>query len=118
MGTDTWTGSMALLGPVVGVLILAVTRYTSSPYTSYTSYTGETDPQGEVQYVDPQSLSPGYEYYDDIVSSPTPGYGHRTYRLLPIKDGVTGERNKRGAGCMRRCLRMQMLHPAQCNSLC
>ena len=23
-----------------------------------------------------------------------------------------------GGGCMGRCLRMQMLHPAQCNSLC
>jgi hypothetical protein len=25
---------------------------------------------------------------------------------------------KRSSGCLGRCLRMQMLHPAQCNTLC
>merc|ERR1712083_310895 len=26
--------------------------------------------------------------------------------------------NKRSSGCLGRCLRMRMLHPAQCNTLC
>merc|ERR1712126_599773 len=118
MGTDPQPGRMGVTSLVFGLLLLAVNCYNSSPYTPYTSFSG-ADTQGEPQFVEPQSVVPGYEYYDDIVNSPTPGNQHTLmYRLLPMKDGITGERNKRGAGCMRRCLRMQMLHPARCNSLC
>ena len=27
-------------------------------------------------------------------------------------------RNKRNPGCMKKCLRMRVLHPAQCHYLC
>jgi len=33
-----------------------------------------------------------------------------------VLGGMRGKRG--GGGCLGRCLRMQMLHPAQCNSLC
>ena len=31
---------------------------------------------------------------------------------------LPGVSKRGGGGCMGRCLKMQMLHPAQCNTLC
>merc|ERR1711953_829059 len=64
--------------------------------------------------------SPRRPPYLRFMVLPADDNGDKAVQARPaVRYVLGGMRGKRGGGgCLGRCLRMKMLHPAQCNSLC
>ena len=60
----------------------------------------------------------GNEGFDDSVLHGNGNYDFDAGTITSMMSMKTMTTAFSGGGCMGRCLRMQMLHPAQCNSLC
>merc|ERR1711953_89419 len=81
------------------------------------------DQDTSLEAMAPASLpkaSPRRPPYLRFMVLPADDNGDKPVQARPaVRYVLGGMRGKRGGGgCLGRCLRMKMLHPAQCNSLC
>eukprot|EP00090_Calanus_glacialis_P042118 TRINITY_DN74803_c0_g1_i1.p1 TRINITY_DN74803_c0_g1~~TRINITY_DN74803_c0_g1_i1.p1 ORF type:complete len:113 (-),score=14.28 TRINITY_DN74803_c0_g1_i1:20-310(-) len=65
------------------------------------------------------SMGPSTHYIQDTAALPIVFYKIASDNVQYQKEKGSNQLiEKRSSGCLGRCLRMQMLHPAQCNTLC